>query len=66
MFAAYNIYYNGTNWIRINSLGGWKTEDTLTFANNATHWAMAMKHGSAGTSAVTETDIEATTFEYVY
>ena len=62
--SIYGLKYDGSKWIRINS-SGWQQTYSFTFPAGSTHWAMAMKHGSAGTANVTQADVDAVSYEYI-
>ncbi len=53
-------------WKRLVQTDWINTSGTLTLPSDATHWSGCIKHGNAGTVAVTSTDTDALSFEFVY
>lgn len=60
-------YYDGTKWAAIDNdyYYGPSLTKRFTFASNATHFVAYIKHGSDGTAAVTQEDIDGVNIEFV-
>lgn len=69
--AAYDLVYNASaseKWLRLSTTGWLEpaTASVFNFSTSATHYTLSCKHGSAGTAAVTQNDVNGIVIEYIY